>query len=410
MIYLRDKMNEFIKIYRKASLLKKSGLFERSKSMFSGLLKKTKDNLTMSNIYYHLAQMESDVDVKKTMLRTALELNPEHRMANNLLSLLTEKNINRLKKDKIGVIRQFFEKFPLNIQIQTISKCNAKCKMCPYHSSWQKSHSGVMDEKTFLHIVNLLENIPLGKLCLYLENEPFLDKGLINKIKIVKRKLYYRLIEVSTNLSMFNKKIIEELYAELKDTPHEFWISWHGLDEETYKNIMGFDFKKNLEKLKLYFTITKGEIKTVINSIVGSRLNETKIESEEKAKEFFYNIVREVGLNPEKINLSIKTFYYHDRAGNLEEEITNDKVSRMIGKLKPNCPRIKEWLHFMYDGDIVLCCMDYQKETVMGNVNNFNSLEELLTSEQFTKYQKMALGEMDSPDDFICKRCTSPGG
>jgi hypothetical protein len=403
--------NEFIDRYHKASFLQIRGKFDESKKIFSNLLNETTKSEVKANIYYHLSQMEKPVDKKKELLKKCLELNPYQRLAKILLGLLDKEEIaKRVENDSEGVIRQFFEQYLLNIQIQTVSSCNAKCKMCPYHSSWQKSHPGVMDEKTFLHIVNLLENIPLGKLCLYLENEPFLDKGLINKIKIVKRKLYYRLIEVSTNLSMFNKKIIEELYAELKDTPHEFWISWHGLDEETYKNIMGFDFKKNLEKLKLYFTITKGEIKTVINSIVGSRLNETKIESEEKAKEFFYNIVREVGLNPEKINLSIKTFYYHDRAGNLEEEITNDKVSRMIGKLKPNCPRIKEWLHFMYDGDIVLCCMDYQKETVMGNVNNFNSLEELLTSEQFTKYQKMALGEMDSPDDFICKRCTSPGG
>ncbi len=403
-------MDEFIKKYGKASLLQKNGLFEKSKDMFSELLKKSDNKIISSNIYYHLAQMEPDSDVKKDMLRMSIELNPEQRMANNLLSLLTENNINRLRKDKTGVIRQFFERFPLNIQIQTVSTCNAKCKMCPYHGSWQKHHPGTMDSKTFLHIVNLLENIPLGKLCLYLENEPFLDKDLFEKIKIVKNRLKYKFIELSTNLSMLNEEKIQNLFELMKNTPHEIWISWHGIDEKSYKEIMGFDFYKNRENLINYFKITKGELKTSINTIVGSKLNDKRITAEKRAKDFFYNIIRESAVDININNINIKTFYYHDRAGNIEEKITNDKALKMIGKLKPTCPRIKEWLHFVYDGDIILCCMDYQKETVMGNVNDFGSLEELLNSERFTKYQKMALGSIDSPDDFICKRCTSPGG
>ncbi len=404
-------MNDFLNNYRKASLLQKKGNFESAKKIFEDLLKKTSKDNIKANIYYHLSQIEASTRKKVDLLEKALALNPSHRMAHILLNLLQEDYVQkRLENDSSYVIKQFFEKYPLNIQIQTISGCNAKCKMCPYHSSWQKFNPGKMSDKTFLHIIELLNSIPLGKVCLYLENEPFLDKKIIEKIRIVKENLHYKLIELSTNLSMFNERLIKELYNVLKDTPHELWISWHGIDENTYRNIMGFDFKKNIEKLKLYFSITKGELNTSINSIIGSKLNESRIESEDKVKVFFNDIIKSVGIDPKKIKLKIKTFYYHDRAGNINEKITNNKISEMIGKLKPYCARIREWLHFMYDGDVILCCMDYKKETVMGNVNEFSSLEDLLISKRFVRIQKMALGEIESNENFICKRCTSPGG
>lgn len=396
--------------YRRASNLQKLGFFSEAKEIFEDLLLKNISANERANVLFHLALMEETFKKKRTKFEELIHYNPNHKLARVYINLLIEENEKRVQRDKKGVIRQFFERYPLNIQIQTISSCNAKCKMCPYHNSWQKYHPGIMSDETFNYIVYILKDIPLGKVCLYLENEPFLDKKIIEKIEYVKENLNYKLIEISTNLSMFNDKLVHKLYDSLRNTQHEVWISWHGIDGKTYKNIMGFDFNRNLKLLKKYFEITKGEIKTSINTIVGSKLNETKIEAEERAITFFKNVVSDVGLSPDEIDLKIKTFYYHNRAGNIDEEITYGNVKQMIGKLKPNCCRIREWLHFLYDGDIILCCMDYKKKTVMGNVNNFNSLEKLLTYENFMRIQKMALGEIESPDDFICKRCTSPGG
>jgi len=404
-------MKDIIEKYRKASFLQKSGKFKKSREIFHELLKCKINDYMKANILYHLAQMENTINEKIKTLNRVITLNSDHRMAEILLKLLVkEEVINRLKNDKTGVIKQFFERNPLNVQIQTVSSCNAKCKMCPYHSSWQKSHPGKMSDETFDHIIDLLRDIPIGKICLYLENEPFLDNKLIERIIKVKRNLSYKLIEISTNLSLLTNEKIMEVFKVLRDTPHDFWISWHGIIPEKYKEIMGFDFYKNKEILINYFKITKGKLKTSINSIVGSKLTNKKIITEEDVRNFFFGIIREAGLEPEKINIRIKTFHYHDRAGNIKEEVTNKDVKKLIGKLKPYCSRIKKWLHFMYDGDIILCCMDYRKETVMGNVNQFKSLELLLNSNEFKTMQLKAMGKIKTPDNFICKRCTSPGG
>ncbi len=402
--------NNFLQNHKIGSLYQKKGDFGNACKYF-------KKNLNISVIklhaaaLFHLAQMEADWDKKREYLNECLLLEPDHRMAKVLLSCLTPYMKKRLETDKDGVIKPYFERFPLNIQIQTVSACNAQCVTCPYQQSWQKKNPGKMSDKTFNHIISLLQGIPLGKVCLYLENEPFLDNNLLGKIEVIKQKLSFKNIEISSNVSLLNEKNIALLAKSLQNVNHEVWLSWHGITPEAYSNFMGFDFDTNLEKFKNYFKITKGKVHTVISSIIGNKLLEGHHYSQEKETiAFFKNILKECGIS-DFSKIKIKPFYHHDRAGNIKNEGKEDeKLKKLRGKLKPNCCRIKEWLHILYDGDAVLCCMDYHKETVMANVNENESLEELFNSSAYLNVRDKALGYKKSEENFICRRCLSPGG
>jgi intein/homing endonuclease len=54
-------------------------------------------------------------------------------------------------------------------------------------------------------------------------------------------------------------------------------------------------------------------------------------------------------------------------------------------------------------------CMDYNREVVIGNLNN-NTIQEIYNSKNWKHIYNQCTGKEKSPDDFICKRCSSPGG
>jgi len=74
------------------------------------------------------------------------------------------------------------------------------------------------------------------------------------------------------------------------------------------------------------------------------------------------------------------------------------------------CERFDGWLHFLYSGEPVLCCMDYNRETCFCESIKNKTIEELFSSSFFLDLIKKGIGMIESEEDFICKRCGSPGG
>jgi hypothetical protein len=179
--------------------------------------------------------------------RRVLEEDPDNLRAKNALECLTPAMQARIEADPTGLLREAF-RTPLNVQVQTISRCNARCVMCPYPTSWHATHPGRMSDECFERVVDLLDGMPLGRVCLYLENEPFLDPALIERLDIVKTRLRFEQIELSTNVSALTEAKAAALIERLADVPHELWISWHGTTAETYEAVMGLDFEKSLAR------------------------------------------------------------------------------------------------------------------------------------------------------------------
>ena len=73
------------------------------------------------------------------------------------------------------------------------------------------------------------------------------------------------------------------------------------------------------------------------------------------------------------------------------------------------CTRVDRWFHFSYNGELVLCCNDYCKEVVLGDITK-NTITEIMESKRYKEINQQVRGEIPSASDFICKRCTSPGG
>ena len=297
-----------------------------------------------------------------------------------------------------------------NVQIQTTSICNGKCVMCPYLDSWHRDNPGTMSDEVFTRILQQLKTVRVDKICMYLENEPLVDPKLVARMEQVVREIPFKLMEISTNASLLTEELAGNLARVMGKVPHQIWISFHGMDKRTYEGIMGLDFERSLERvINLLRIAEENSLNVIIRGSGEPQRNELRHEfsfSEEEYRAFWKDQFAKQGIiNRPKINY----FRYHDRCGTirrnslrLSENVRDDLTGFY-------CPRVDSWLHFLYTGELCICCMDYHREQVFGDINT-HTLEEIFSSSAYTNLRDMAFGVVPSPPDFICKRCISPNG
>lgn len=265
-----------------------------------------------------------------------------------------------------------------------------------------------MNEDLFLKIIDDLSQYKLGKFCLYMQNEPFLDKRWFDWAEKAVNRLSMQRFEVSTNLSPLKEKTIEKLADFLGGISHEVWISFHGTDKENYERIMGLKFDRALDNLESFARIAQE--RDLVFRIHG--MGEPKLETHRKGflfdkvayNKFLQKFAADRGLAP----LPVRFYKYHDRAGGVSNREHNFDYFRpdLTGCY---CHRADTWLHVRYTGDTLLCCHDYTRDATLGDLNA-QSIAEFFQSDFFKHFQDQALGKTDSPEDFICKRCAFPGG
>src|SRR5262249_11254752 len=90
-----------------------------------------------------------------------------------------------------AALAEFLPTLPLKIQIQTDTRCNAACEMCPYPGIPGEpgfAHAQ-MSEETYREILRQLAGHDLERLSLFLMNEPLLDRRLPKWIALAKQAL-----------------------------------------------------------------------------------------------------------------------------------------------------------------------------------------------------------------------------
>ena len=300
------------------------------------------------------------------------------------------------------------------VQVQTTSVCNATCIMCPYGKSWYKNNPGYMNDKLYTKILNdIAEYDPefSGKFCPYLCNEPFADKNIIKRTQLAYDILKNPYIEFSSNMELLNHNKIDELYNMFENNKFygKFTISHHGIDKESFEHTMKIDYDKSYDNMIYLLKKFQGKMKVTIQDMAYSLDAKYQINKYRQVKRYIENILDDNGIDRQKLLYEPKVF--HNRAGNVDIEGWDyNRIIRKIDKNNPfNCLRIQGCLHIIYTGECIGCCMDYFRETILGDLNKI-SIKEFYKSQKWKDWVDMVRGDKDSPDDFICKRCMSPGG
>lgn len=299
----------------------------------------------------------------------------------------------------------------LNIQIQTVSACNGKCTFCPYQDSWHQKNPGIMSWDNYKKIIDELKGFKIAKFCPYLENEPLLDKEIFKKIKYALVNLNIELLELSTNLSVLSDQHLNEIINIFPSIKHEIRISFHGFNKSSYENIMGLNFENAVDNiLKLVNLSQKSHLKLGIRGAGTPRSANGNLRSWFGEKEYLDFWKKQ--LVPFKKKPSVKFLRYHDRAGSIQLKNKGMSFNSIARESLDNfyCSRFDKWMHFLYTGEPILCCMDYNRETIFDDSITNKRIDELYASQRYIDLIKKGTGMMPSEDDFICKKCFSPGG
>lgn len=305
------------------------------------------------------------------------------------------------------------------IQIQTTSVCPGRCTFCPYRCSWLKNAHGYMNDDDFIHVLEEIKSY-LGdyreKLPLFLMNDPLADKKIIERVKLTYQYFPHCKMELSTNGLLLTEKLSQAIVDtvsqyEGKDT-FEFWISLHGINEQTWEFLNGLygKYARAMTNIINFLRINNGRLKVFINSVGGaSRDGSMFFYSKERWERFVHGLLS-VNKVPMQ-NIHLRYFTFHNRAGNVRLGHWDGKeFYRDISPEFPfDCWRFKNAVHILYNLDVILCCMDYNKEVVLGNLKR-QTLKKIWEGETREQIVEMASGKRPSPKDFICKRCMSPGG
>lgn len=313
--------------------------------------------------------------------------------------------VNRLSSEE-----KILGQHPLNVQIQTVSICNADCFFCPYQGSWHRKNPGGMSDETFENIIQGLKSYTINKFCPYFENEPLADNRLFDRMEYALKELSPKWIEMSTNLSLLNDKKLERIIDIFRRYPHELVISFHGTGKENYEEIMSLKYERALTNVDKVLTAAQEyDLNVRIHGMGTAKVTDRRNWfTEEEYKSFWEEKIEKYAKKP-----NIVFYQYHDRASGSEllkeRSISFDQIYRK--SLKDfYCERFDQWVHFLYTGEPVLCCMDYHRETAFGETAQRQTIDELYSSSYYRNLLKEATGINKSKEDFICKRCVSPGG
>lgn len=277
--------------------------------------------------------------------------------------------------------------FPKVIQLQTINACQAACKMCPYPAFKDVFARGRMDDDLFDKITDeIAEHPEVETFVPMLQNEPFLDKHIFEKIARFKRRTAGRVsVELVTNGAL----LTDEHIARLRDSELDVLdISLDALSREVYEKIrIGLD----------YDDVLAGVERVIAADLPGTSVFVRLVRQRDNAHEvrafagrwrargvpvFIYDVTNRTGA-VEQFDEAIRVPPTSGLRA-LLGEATRGASRAWLG----HCPIPFASASILHNGDVLMCTHDWAREEIVGNVTNA-TLSNIWNGERMTDIRSL---------------------
>jgi len=266
--------------------------------------------------------------------------------------------------------------FPSVIGIETTSRCNLDCIMCPRQEMTRGK--GDMDLELFKKISDsIIGNVEFIWLQDY--GEPFLNKGIFDMIRYAKKSGLRT--GISTNATVLDEGIIENIMFSGLDY---IIFAFDGATKETYEKIRrGAKYEQVVQNIKQFIANKnerKADIFTVIQCIY--------MRDTEKEIKDFKRMWKIKGVD----GIRIRQVTYSGGEGKFKNRLDS---------------RPCYWLwsdpHIKWDGTVVPCCQDVNAVYPLGNIKD-KSFGEIWNSEGMVRLREMHISGKykELP---LCKNC-----
>ena len=235
------------------------------------------------------------------------------------------------------------------VEIETFNRCNGGCSFCPANKDIDKRKPTFMDEKLFYKIIDELAELNYsGRLALFSNNEPFLDKRMDGFIKYTRKKLPKAYIYIYCNGTLLTVERVKDIIDSL--------------DKLVIDN-----YNDNLELIPSVESISK------------FCQNNSSIDK--------------------KIEIYVRK--EHEVLSNRGNQAPNKKEKPKVQKIKCLLPFVQ--MVIRPDGKVSLCCNDVYGNYTMGDCNK-NKLTEIWWSNRYKKVRKR-IREQGRRGIKICRYC-----
>jgi len=286
--------------------------------------------------------------------------------------------------------------FPKYIQIQTTTRCGARCRMCPHPSASRSWPNGPMDEALFRNILAQCRGQAVKRICPYLMADPLCDARIFDRIRHIRSVLPDVEIEVSTTPQM----LVPARHGDLLAAPlTELRISSHGITEEDYRLLMpGVRYETAWPNFCAFIAKWR-EVQPYALCIVS-----------------LYGVLppereRAIADHWEKQGIRLERWRVTSRGGRIDLDqfdTVPDPTDWPRARREPpyacRFARDTEWMHILSDGRVTLCCMDYHQEVILGDLQD-QTLMEVWTGDVFAGVRDRIAKGTSHTDNFLCERC-----
>jgi radical SAM protein with 4Fe4S-binding SPASM domain len=294
-------------------------------------------------------------------------------------------------------LRKRGELFPAVVQVQTINRCNASCRMCPYPNTWALTPREVMDDALYSKIaaecagaMELHDFVPMA------QNEPLLDPKLADRIAEFKAQAQsHQMVELVTNGSA----LTPQRFAQLSDAGLDLLtISVNANSEATYQKVMGgLKWARLLDLLEALRQKGSAQTNIYLRYVV-------QRENVHEAGAFVRRWRRHFNLMLYDVNNRAGAVSDYAQVATVKHALTR-RLRRWLGpRLFKVCPHVFSIMAVMQNGDVLLCGNDWNEREVVGNVRAA-SLRAIYNSPRMNEVRElMRQGRYD--EIASCRNCS----
>jgi len=275
---------------------------------------------------------------------------------------------------------------PEVIYIETTNLCNANCIMCP-HSKIKRNPIIMRDEIFYKAIEHLKEAAVKGKqIFLHKEGEPLLDPQIMERIAYADRMLGQdNEIGINTNAMLLAGKKAKQLLESGIDT---VYFSVDGVSKKEYEAIrINLNFETVVENIKHFFKLHqqgKSKVRVIMQMLIQN--------DDSNSAEAFKNIWKKYSCE----------FYIKKMHGYLDGGHSSQTLKRSRFQMN-TCTDPNRIEVVFTDGNVGLCCWDYNNEYNIGNVME-DSLIILFNNER-ANHLRRSLDRYEGEKIVPCNRC-----
>ncbi len=294
------------------------------------------------------------------------------------LKLFLQGDINSHKQKLLKMSVNNKPILPAMIGLELTNHCNAKCTFCTQPDIMVRNKD-TMKIEVMERVVDQIKKYNVPSVMLGGMGEPFMWKAIISLIKKLSDSGVH--ISITTNGSMFHRYTPEDI---IESGLNELLISMDAIDtkwlHETKPGIKKSVSKIEEEIKKIYDYKIKNKKKSP-NIVLKYQIleNSNYILDKDKEKEILES---KVG----KICDSVDLRKQHDWLGGAHEGVGNHTLPN--AGMDNICNQLVRSMEISWNGDVGLCCMDYDNKVLLGNIME-EEIPDIFNKKPIQKARKM---------------------